>query len=282
MSLEGWKAFFEIGGVILLALTFVFGAGALIVNNRLNKAQARELEAFKLKFEEEQQKTALAQKQAAEAKQIAGTFERDIATANERAAKANESAAKAEENLGNAKKDAALALQHAADANRIAEEERLKRIQIEERMKPRSFRPSPQVMSSLQAYKGTEYTFSSVFGDEESINLLKQLDSILLSAGWIRVKPAHAYPAINVYGQQQDFAVASGLGSSIKISVDSEKPLATLQTIPVNKLPAPAGAAVILAMELTSGLAPPQDGGIKVNVESGKSMVVRIEVGRKP
>jgi hypothetical protein len=33
MSLEGWKALFEIGGVVLLLLTFAFGAGALFVNN---------------------------------------------------------------------------------------------------------------------------------------------------------------------------------------------------------------------------------------------------------
>ena len=89
MSLEGWKAFFEIGGVVLLLLTFAFGAGALIVNNRLNAIQAKELGDFKIKFEEEQQKTALAQKEAAEAKQIAGGFERDISTANQRAAEAN-------------------------------------------------------------------------------------------------------------------------------------------------------------------------------------------------
>jgi hypothetical protein len=68
MSLEGWKAFFEIGGVVLLLVTFGFGAGALIVNNRLNAIQATELRDFKLKFEEEQQKTALAQKEVAEAR----------------------------------------------------------------------------------------------------------------------------------------------------------------------------------------------------------------------
>ena len=69
MSLDGWKAFFEIGGVVLLLLTFAFGAGALIVNNRLNKIQAQELGDFRIRFEEEQQKTALAQKEASEAKE---------------------------------------------------------------------------------------------------------------------------------------------------------------------------------------------------------------------
>src|SRR6266436_329023 len=111
MSLEGWKAFFEIGGVVLLLLTFAFGAGALIVNNRLNAIQAKELGDFRLKFEEEQQKTALAQKEAAEAKQIAGGFEIAISTANQRAAEANAKAegfrldiAKANERAANAER----------------------------------------------------------------------------------------------------------------------------------------------------------------------------------
>jgi hypothetical protein len=72
MSLEWYKAFFEIGGVILLFLTFVFGAGALIVSGRINRAQAAELRAFQLKIEGEQQKTAEAQREATEAQRALG------------------------------------------------------------------------------------------------------------------------------------------------------------------------------------------------------------------
>jgi hypothetical protein len=54
MSLEGWKSFFEIGGVALLAATFIFGAGALIVNNRISVIKSGELDTFKLRFEDEQ------------------------------------------------------------------------------------------------------------------------------------------------------------------------------------------------------------------------------------
>lgn len=93
MSLEAWKAFFEIGGVVLLAATFIFGAGALIVNNRINLVASKELNDFKLRFEGEQQKTAHAQQEAAEAKALAGGFERDIAVANEKSGEANERAA---------------------------------------------------------------------------------------------------------------------------------------------------------------------------------------------
>ncbi len=267
-TLDNWAVFFT--------LLVVIGVGGELAVHLMSSRANKKLAAL-------QNSHSLAQEaEIARMKKDSASFELDIAKANKGAAEALERAAKAEENLGNAKKDAALALQHAAEANRIAEEERLKRVQIEERMKPRSLKPSPQAVSALKAYKGTEYTFLSVFSDEESINLLKQLDSILLSAGWTRVKPPHAYPAINVYGQQQDFAVPSGLGSSIRISVDSDTPLATLQATPVDKLPAPASAAVVLAMELTASLAPPQDDGIKANVQSGKSMTVRIEIGRKP
>jgi hypothetical protein len=46
MSLESWKSFFEIGGVVLLLLTFVFGAGALIATRRVNEIQAGQLREF--------------------------------------------------------------------------------------------------------------------------------------------------------------------------------------------------------------------------------------------
>jgi hypothetical protein len=52
-----------------------------------------ELADFKIKFEGEQQKTARAQQEAAEAKALAGGFERDIALANEKSGEANERAA---------------------------------------------------------------------------------------------------------------------------------------------------------------------------------------------
>jgi predicted negative regulator of RcsB-dependent stress response len=46
VSLEAWKTFFEIGGVILLFLTFVFGAGVLFTSTRINERQAKQLRQF--------------------------------------------------------------------------------------------------------------------------------------------------------------------------------------------------------------------------------------------
>ena len=88
MSLEVWKSVFEIGGVVLLAATFIFGAGALIVNTRINAIESKELADFKIRFEGEQQKTAHAQQEAAEANAKAEGFRLDIAKANEGAAQA--------------------------------------------------------------------------------------------------------------------------------------------------------------------------------------------------
>jgi hypothetical protein len=74
MSLEFWKSLFEIGGVILLLLTFIFGSGALFTTSRLNKQQAAKLRAFdrdltdaKTELGRQQERTAKAEKAASDA-----------------------------------------------------------------------------------------------------------------------------------------------------------------------------------------------------------------------
>jgi hypothetical protein len=67
MSLEGWKTFFEVGGVALLFLTFVFGAGALFTSTRINARQAEELRQFNKKLADAQTELAKQQERAATA-----------------------------------------------------------------------------------------------------------------------------------------------------------------------------------------------------------------------
>lgn len=74
MTIEGWKAFFEWGGVILLLLTFTFGAGTVFFTNKLNRVQAREIREFRINIEQEQQKTAAAQTEAANAQLALHTY----------------------------------------------------------------------------------------------------------------------------------------------------------------------------------------------------------------
>ena len=65
MSLESWKSFFEIGGLILLFLTFVFGAGALITASRLTAIQAKELSELRLRAAEAGARAAKNEQEAA-------------------------------------------------------------------------------------------------------------------------------------------------------------------------------------------------------------------------
>ena len=183
----------------------------------------------------------------------AANFNKQAAEANERAAKADKSAAEAK-----------LAL------------ERLRA--------PRRLLNADKLVVSLKEFKDTEYTFSSVFADEESIGLLRQVDALLHSAGWKRVKPAHAFPSINVYGDQVDFSVPSALTSGLQISINSSESLAALQARPMGTLPGYIRAAIALNLNLAENLFPPQEenGGPRVNVESGDSSIVRISVGKKP
>lgn len=61
MSVETWKAIFDWGTVVLIGLTFVFGAGALITGNILNERQEKHLEQFTIDLEKQKGETANAQ-----------------------------------------------------------------------------------------------------------------------------------------------------------------------------------------------------------------------------
>jgi len=158
MSLEWWKAFFEIGGVVLLLLTFAFAGGALLVNNRLNAIQAKELDDFKFKFEGEQQKTAIAQKEAAEAKQLAGRFEGDIAIANQRV----------------------------AEANKATEDERLARVELQKLVEWRTITSEQQkeIAARLKRFPKVRIAFTVNAGDPEGFAFGTQIASVAINAGW--------------------------------------------------------------------------------------------------
>lgn len=155
-------------------------------------------------------------------------------------------------------------------------------LELEKMRSPRMLLHIPELEATLKQFRDTEYTFSSVGQDEESINFLKEIDSLLQRAGWKRVKPSGGPPAINVFGKDVDFSVTVALKSGIAISVDSSQPVATLQALPVEKLPPSVKAAIALNLTLFPDFSPPQEGDHQVDVQSGNSGVVRISVGKKP
>jgi len=155
MSTELWKAIFDWGTVVLIGLTFAFGAGALITGNKLSERQDEQSKQFekdltdaKTALGAQQERAAIAEKSLKEVDAKTEGFRLAIAQANERAAKAQGSLATAEQHAAEAnakaegfRLDIAKANERAASANEIAERERLARLQLEARLADRIITP---------------------------------------------------------------------------------------------------------------------------------------------
>lgn len=157
-SLEWWKSAFEIGGVALLLFTFIAGAGVVWFSRKLNSIQAQQLQQFdkdltdaKTELGKQEERAAVAERELKGVDTKTEGFRLAIAEANERAAKAQESLALAEQHSAEAnakaegfKLDIAQANKSAAEANRIAEQERLARLQLEARLADRIILPAQE------------------------------------------------------------------------------------------------------------------------------------------
>lgn len=204
---------------------------------------------------------------ASSARREADSFEKDIVSAKTQAATAESHLAEA--------------LKQAADAT--AELKRLK--------SPRSLINEPELVSALAPFKGVKYMFSSVFGDEESIDLLKQIDGMLQRAGWKICQPGSSCqpggpfpPALNVFSNGTTLGVSLGVTTGIAISVESTESIQALRALPADELPPNVRAALALRSNLSSSISPSPDSGVNktVNVVSGKDPFVLITVGKKP
>jgi hypothetical protein len=146
---------------------------------------------FDLELSKQKERTAGAEVEAAEAKKIAGEFEIAISTANQRAAEANAKAEGFRLDIAKANESAASAEQRAAEAT----------LELARIKAPRSLTRIPQLIAALEPFKGTEYTFSFVFQDEDSTKVLHALDDVLQRAQWKRVKPPPGFPALEFWGK---------------------------------------------------------------------------------
>ena len=128
---------------------------------RVNAAKDRELETYRT---ESTIKITVAQAEAAEAMKIAES---------ERLARAE------------LESEVAAAEARAAEANAVASQARLELAKLKE---PRTIAPEDQekIIAALKAFAGQNFGFS-VFPDPEPLALLRVLDAVLTSAGWLRV-----------------------------------------------------------------------------------------------
>jgi hypothetical protein len=194
MTLEDWNTLFQVGSVVLLALTFAVGAGAVLTGLRLAKQQNA--------------RVAATEHETAEANRIAAEAGKGTAKALADAAQANERAATAESHLGESNARAALAEQHSAEANVIAartaaqaktleieagrQRERAALaeralLELQQRIKPRSITDAERP-GLLEALKRAEpkgpVLLNHVMGDAEGQAFAVQISRVLDEAGW--------------------------------------------------------------------------------------------------
>jgi hypothetical protein len=201
------------------------------------------------------------------ARKQADSFEADIKSAKNGAADAVSRLADAEQRLAD------------STQRELAAEAKLSAIKT-----PRSLQNIPGFIAAVKPFAGTEYTFSSVFQDKESIDLLIEIDKNLSEAGWKRVKPpmGSPSPAINVYGKDVDFAVPASLEDGTRVTVESQTSPESLQATPPALRPSNINAGLALNIALSVGITPPQQSANNpVHVDKGDSKVVVIMVGKK-
>jgi hypothetical protein len=189
-----------------------------------------------------------------------------------------------EQEIQSAKRDASEAKALLAEARQAAAEAQQLAVNaaigVKRLSSDRTLTDIPGLVAAISGFKNTEYAFSGVFADEESVKLLKQIDEALGVAGWHRAKGSHAFPSLEVFGK--DDGVRTTVGSGVLVSVESPETLASLQALTPDKLPAPVGAAVALSLALASHIVPQDTEGRPVNVQPGNSVTVKILVGKKP
>ena len=140
-----------------------------------------------------------------------------------------------------------------------------------------------ELADSLKKFKGTEFTFDSVFQDKESLNLIVEIDSLLKLSEWNFVKPPAGFPAINLYGKEDGNAVRIGFGVGIEIFVNSPD-AESITSLAIEQLPLHIRAAVALKQGLEGHLSPKanEQDVPKIRVDKGDSKTVRIAIGKHP
>jgi hypothetical protein len=183
-----------------------------------------------------------------------------------------------EQDIASAKKQATEAESHLAEAMKRAT---ALTAQLDRLTTPRSLPHSPQIIASLQPFKGTEYLFTEVCADTECIDLLKNIDNVLELSGWKRVKSPHRFPGLVLWGDPKgDDGAGIALEPGIKVSVESATP--DIDKKPIANLPDYLRAAIVLNLTLASNVSPQENTGRMVGLDKGTSTVVSISVGRKP
>ena len=156
MSVDSWKSVFDVAAVLLLFLTFIAGAGVLLTGNVINERQSKQLRAF----------------------------DKDLTGAKIELADVN---AKAE----GFRLEIAKATESAAEANKVAEGERLARIKLAASISWRTPDRAliPHLTPPLRRFAGQRYAFVVDPGDPERSSVVSWVIILLAEANW-KAEPA--------------------------------------------------------------------------------------------
>ena len=291
-----WLAVFQIMVILGLFVELLADAGVFVFSERLQKLEGADIQALDKKAREAGERadnalgklrTALDRAETADVTSKAavdksGKAERSASSALDLAKGARQEADSFEKDIVLAKEQAATAESHLAEARKLAADAsaELKRLES-----PRSLSNVSELVEALKPFKGTEFTFASVYSDNESFQLLKQIDLVLGQAGWKRVKQSVlnlGIPALQISGRED--LVNTNASAAVHIEVDSPEAVETLNSLPKDKLPSQVRAAVLLNEAISSHLSPPEvlKQENRVSVSHGSSTVIRIIVGKKP
>jgi hypothetical protein len=284
------KLIFEIIVAVSLAGELIADGGVFVFSHHLQKLEGADIDALERKSAKalDDSNAAIGEAKAASDEAAAAKLEssnaKGIANASDRLARGTRKEADSfEGDIVSAKTQAADAESHLAEALRSAVEAKT---ELDRLKSPRSLTDMPGLLSALGRFRGTSYTFTEVFADEDSAHLLRLIDEVLQEVGWNRViTPAIGTPALTVAGSG-DFTltVLTTIASGVRVVIEFPDGYEALRSLPADKEPMYARAAEVLDVALFASISPPED--IKrpplVNVFKGRAEVVRISVGKKP
>ena len=179
MSVEWWKSFFEIGGVVLLFLTFAFGAGFVLTGKIVSQRQETQLRQFDKDLTDAKNDLVKQQERAAKAEQDAAYAKTTAAQTSERATILEKDAAEANATQKRVEIDLARQQEKTATAERAL-------LQLQRRMEPRriSADQRARLVEILSNGPKGKVSINCVLGDAEGQAFADDIDSVLKASGW--------------------------------------------------------------------------------------------------
>ena len=292
------KAVFEILVMIGVAGELCGDGGVFLFSRQLQILEGADIQALDTKSRDARErandalsKSGMAVVRAGEADNTskgamdkAGKAERSLTSALDLAKGARQEADSFERDIVAAKKQAAEAESHLAEALKEAS---AAQAELNLLKTPRSLTNVAALISALQTFNGTQFGFTGIYGDQESIDLAEKISDGLQLAGW---KPTgspttgHGSVAIRLQGFSGG-AVGLSVSTGVHVGATSEETPEAINKLTPADRPQQINAAIALKNALALSISPKQDGlaDSSVTVEKfNKFTEVLIDVGNKP